>query len=111
MKLPVQVTFRGMPRSAALEKAILDRASRLDRFHPHVVSCRAVVEEAARHKQQGKEFVVRLDIKVSGAEIAINRDHSEDPFVAVRDAFDAARRKLNAFARRKSGAGKRRAAA
>jgi ribosome-associated translation inhibitor RaiA len=117
VKLPVQVTFRGMARSAALEEAIQDRAAKLDRFHPSVVSCRAVVEEIARHKQQGKEFVVRLDIKVTGAEVAINRDHSEDAFVAVRDAFDAARRQLEDHARRmrgevksharKRGAGKR----
>ena len=111
MQLPVRVTFHGMRHSAALEETIRNRVARLERSHPRLISCRAVLGHAARHKQQGKEFVVRLDIKVSGAEIAINRDHSEDPFVAVRDAFDAARRKLNAFARRKSGAGKRRAAA
>jgi ribosomal subunit interface protein len=103
VELPVQVTFRGMPLSAALEQAIQERAAKLDRFHPHVVSCRAVVEEVARHKQQGKEFVVRLDIKVPGGEVAINREHSEDPFVAVRDAFDAARRQLEDQARRVRG--------
>jgi ribosome-associated translation inhibitor RaiA len=104
MQLPVQVTFHGMSHSAALEQAIQERAAKLDHFHPHVVSCRAVVEEASRHKHQGKEFVVRLDIKVPGGEVAINREHSEDPFVAVRDAFDAARRQLEDDARRKRGA-------
>lgn len=103
MELPVQVTFHGMKHSAALEQEIQERALKLEHFHPHLVSCRAVVEEAARHKQQGKEFVVRLDIKVPGGEIAINHDHSEDPFVAVRDAFDAARRKLEDHARRQRG--------
>jgi ribosome-associated translation inhibitor RaiA len=92
-----------MPRSEALEQAILEHAAKLDRFHPHLVSCRAVVEEAARHKQQGKEFVVRLDIKVSGAEVAINRERNEDPFVAARDAFGAARRQLEDHARRRRG--------
>lgn len=111
MQLPVRVTFHGMRHSAALEEAIRERTARLERHHPRLISCRAVLGRAARHKQQGKEFVVRLDIKAPGADIAINRDHSEDPFVAVRDAFDAARRKLNALARRKSPAAKRRAAA
>ncbi len=103
MQLPIQVTFRGMARSAALDEAIQERAAKLGNFHPHLVSCRAVVEEAARHKQKGKEFVVRLDIKVAEGEIAINRDHSEDAFVAVRDAFDAARRQLEDHARRQRG--------
>ena len=103
MQIPIQVTFHGMPQSAALDTAIRQHAGKLDRFHPHVISFRAVVEQIARHKQQGKEFQVRLDIKVSGGEIAINRDHDEDPFVAVRDAFDAARRKLEDHARRQRG--------
>jgi ribosome-associated translation inhibitor RaiA len=111
MQLPVQVTFHGMAHSAALEETIRERTARLEHGHPQLISCRAVLGQAARHKQQGKEFVVRLDIKVPGGEIAISRDHNEDPYVAVRAAFDAARRKLNALARRKSGAAKRRAAA
>ena len=109
MQHPVQITFHGMGNSATLEALIRERADKLERFHPGIISCRAVVEESARHKQQGKEFVVRLDIRVPGAEIAVNRDHSEDAFVAVRDAFDAARRKLEDHARRRRGAVKARA--
>ena len=67
------------------------------------MGCGVVIEPAPRHKQQGKEFVVRIDIKVAGAEIAINRERNEDAFVAVRDAFDAARRKLEDHARRQRG--------
>lgn len=107
MQNPVQVTFHGMPQSAALDTAIRQHAGKLDRYHPHMISLRAVVEQVARHKQQGKEFSVRLDIKVARGEIAINRDHDEDPFVAVRDAFDAARRKLEDHARRQRGDVKR----
>jgi ribosome-associated translation inhibitor RaiA len=103
MEFPIQITFHGMDASPALDAAIRERAVKLGQFHHHVMSCRAVVEQAARHKTQGKEFVVRLDIKVAGGEVAINRDHSEDAFVAVRDAFDAARRKLEDLARRQRG--------
>jgi ribosomal subunit interface protein len=103
MEIPIQITFHGLAPSPALEAAIRERAGKLDRFHPHVMSCRAVVEEVARHKTQGKEFAVRLDIKVAGGEVAVNREHSEDAFVAVRDAFDAARRQLEDLARRQRG--------
>jgi ribosome-associated translation inhibitor RaiA len=110
MQIPVQVTFHGMPASAALDTAIRQYAGKFDRFHPHLISCRAVVEQVARHKRQGKEYVVRLDLKVSGAEIAVSREHSEDAFVAVREAFDAARRRLEDHARRRQGARLRRKA-
>lgn len=103
MEIPIQITFHGLAHSPALEAAIRERAAKLDRFHPHVMSCRAVVEEVARHKNQGKEFAVRLDIKVAGGEVAVNRERNEDAFVAVRDAFDAARRQLEDLARRQRG--------
>lgn len=99
----VQITFRGIKSSAALEADIRGRAAKLNQFHGHVISCRVVLEQEARHKRQGKEFVARLDIKVAGGEIAVNRDHSEDPFVAVKEAFDAASRQLEDLARRQRG--------
>ncbi len=104
MQIPVQVTFHGMPASAALDTAIRQYAAKFDRFHPHLISCRAVIERVARHKRQGKEYAVRLDLRVKGGEIAINRDHDEDAFVAVREAFGAARRRLEDHARRRRGA-------
>ena len=47
-----------------------------------------------RHKHQGNAFNVRVDLHVPGDEIVINRDANEDPYVALRDAFDAAKRLL-----------------
>jgi len=99
MELPLQVTYRGMESSAALEDAVREKAAKLEQFHPHLVSCRVVIEQAARHKTKGKQFVVRVDLKAPGGEIAVNRDHAEDVYIALRDAFDAARRKLEDFAR------------
>jgi ribosomal subunit interface protein len=103
MQIPLQITLRGIMQSDAVETAIREKADKLEQFHPHIMSCRVVVECPAQHKQQGKEFVVRIDIKVPGAEIAVNRDHSEDIYVALRDAFDAARRKLEDHAKRQRG--------
>jgi ribosome-associated translation inhibitor RaiA len=94
MNTPLQITFHGIKHSAAIESALREHAAKLAQFHPHILSCHAVVELAGRHQRQGKQFVVRLDIRVPGSEIAVNRDHSEDPHVAVRDAFEAARRQL-----------------
>lgn len=101
MNLPVQVTFHGISHSDGLEQTIREHAEKLQRFHPKLVSCRVVVEFAACHQQRGKEFVVRLDIKVPGAELAVNHDHHEDVMVAVHQAFAAAKRRLEEHARRR----------
>jgi ribosomal subunit interface protein len=99
MQLPLQVTYRGMDSSAALDAAVREKAAKLEQFHPHLVSCRVVVEETARHQTKGKPFAVHIDLKAPGGELAVTREHDSDVYVALRDAFDAARRKLEDFAR------------
>ena len=93
MLLPLQITLRNIAQSAALDELIHEHADKLQTFHPKMSRCRVTVERAG-HQQQGQQFVVRIGIKVPGAEIAVDRQHSEDAHVAVRDAFDAARRQL-----------------
>jgi ribosomal subunit interface protein len=99
MQIPLQITYRGMKKSEALDQRIRAKAAKLEVFHPRITSCRVAVEERHRHRQQGNQFTVRLDIRVPQTEIAVNRDHHEDVYVALRDAFDAARRKLEDFMR------------
>lgn len=108
MELPLQVTFRDMEPSAAVEERIRERADRLDRFHKHIMGCRVVVEAPHRHHHQGKLFHVRIDITVPGHELVVNRDppqnHGhEDVYVAIRDAFDAAQRQLDTLSRKSRG--------
>jgi ribosomal subunit interface protein len=94
MQLPLQITFRGMDHSPAIEAAIREKATKLEHYFDRIMSCRVVVELPARHKQHGKPFAAHLDIKVPGGEIAVTHSQDEDPLVALHKAFDAARRKL-----------------
>src|SRR6185436_15423039 len=98
MQIPLQITLRNIAHSDAVEAAIRKRADKLDRYHKHIVSCRVVVEIPSRHKQQGKEFVVHLDIKIPGSEIVVTHDHHEDLYAALHEAFHAAQRRLEAAA-------------
>jgi len=100
MQLPLQITTRGMRHSDALDAEIRRKAAKLDKFHPRIVSCRVVVEQEARHLRRGRQFVVRIDLKVARSEIAINHVYDQDARVALRDAFAAARRVLEDRARR-----------
>ena len=103
MLIPVQITLRGLAHSDTLDAEIRSRCEKLERVHPHIVSCRVVVELAARHKKQGRQFEVRLDVKVAGGEIAVTREHAEDVYIALRDTFDAATRRLEDDARKRRG--------
>lgn len=94
MQLPLQITFHGLPHSDALEVQIRDKVAKLEEFHPAMTSCRVVVEEQRRHQQQGRLFNVRIHMRVPKHEFAVNRDHEDDVYLAVREAFDAAKRLL-----------------
>lgn len=108
MQIPLQITFRHMEHSDALETNIREKAGKLDQFADHIMSCRVVVDLEHKHHQQGKLFSIKLDITVPGKEIVVDR-HSEqhhaheDPYVAVRDAFDAAKRQLEDYVRKTRG--------
>jgi ribosomal subunit interface protein len=110
MKTPLQITFRDIERSEAIEAHIRDKAEKLESFFDPIMSCRVVVEMPHQHKHQGKAFNVRIDIGVPGSEIVVNRDNHEDVYVALRDGFDAAKRKLQDYARRLHGETKTHAA-
>jgi ribosomal subunit interface protein len=103
MKTPLQITFRDIEHSDAIEAHIREKAEKLETFFEPIMSCRVVVEMPHQHKQQGKIFNVRIDIGVPGSEIVVNRDRHEDVYVALRDAFDAAKRKLDDYSRRLRG--------
>lgn len=100
----LQVTVREMPHSDAVETTIRRKAAGLERVHPRMTAIRVTVEAPHHHHHQGNPFTVKLDITLPGGEIVVNRDHAEDVYVAVRDAFQAARRQLIEHARRGQGA-------
>jgi ribosomal subunit interface protein len=100
MAAQLQITVREMPPSNALETTIRRKVADLERVYPRITSVRATVEAPHHHHNQGNHYTVRLDITVPGIEILVNRDHSEDVYVAVRDAFQAARRQLVEYAER-----------
>jgi ribosomal subunit interface protein len=108
MELPLQITFRKMPASPAIEANIREKAARLDRFSDHIMACRVIVEAPHRHHHQGKLYHVRIDVTVPGGELVVSREPAahhahEDVYVAIRDAFDAAVRQLQDYVRRQRG--------
>src|SRR5687768_609449 len=132
MKTPLQITFRNMPRSNAIEENVREKAAKLDTLFAGITSCRVIVEAPHRHHYKGKAYVVRIDMAVPGGELVINHapkrldaakttdaeeletdlaeshepsKHAahEDVYVAVRDAFNAAARKVRDYARRRRG--------
>jgi cold shock CspA family protein len=126
--IPTQVTFRGLQHSDALESEIRQRVAWLEQFYDGIVRCRVLIEIPHRHRHDGRHFHVRVEMTVpGGTPIVVSHDPSlhgglkdlqevahhkgtevegvhRYAAVAIREAFDAARRRLEDFAREQRGA-------
>ena len=101
MTIPVQITFRHMESSPAVETRVRELANHLGVFSDRILGCRVVVDSPHRHQHQGKVFNVKVQLTLPGEDVVVDmerpdRDGHEDVYVVLRDAFDAARRQLKA---------------
>jgi ribosome-associated translation inhibitor RaiA len=99
MKAPLDVRFHNLPASPMIEAAVRDNFRKLEGLAPELVSCRVTIDSPQHHPEQGKLFAVNIGLRFAGGEVVASRRPSgqrahEDAYVAVRDAFDAARRQL-----------------
>jgi ribosomal subunit interface protein len=106
----VQIVFRNLPPSEAVEAKIREKVQKLDRFFKNgqkkgmkePISCKVIVERDGLHHQQGSLYRISVDLSVPGKHLVVSRNPSdrhehEDVYVAIRDAFDAVKRQLTAF--------------
>lgn len=104
MQSPLEITFRGIPHSDAVETRIREKAAKLEQYCDKIISCRVAVEAEHHHQHQGNLYKVRIDLSVPNKHIVVSRDHHdkqshEDLYVTLRDAFDAATRQLEEYVR------------
>ena len=111
MQTQAQVSFDDIPIDEAVRDAALEHIDQLERFCDRITGCHVVIAQPHRHHREGRLYSVRVDVRVPGGEIVVNRDHHldhahEDVFVAIRDSFAAARRRLEDHVRRQRGSEK-----
>lgn len=99
MDTPLEIVFRNMDRSDAIEARIRKKVERLERFFEDINRCRVVVEAPHRHHRHGRLYQIAIQVGVPGKRLVV--DHAgpadqahEDVYVAIRDAFNAATRRL-----------------
>ncbi|HEY6528551.1 MAG TPA: HPF/RaiA family ribosome-associated protein [Cellvibrionaceae bacterium] len=93
MKSSADVVYRDFDSSPALTSIIEKRLEKLGRFSDSIMSTRVVLESPHNHKHKGKMFRACIEMAVKGSPVTVTHD---DPsvHVAVRDAFQAAERKI-----------------
>jgi ribosome-associated translation inhibitor RaiA len=117
--IPVRITFRGLSPSPPLRATVRERIVWLDQFYDRIHRCDVQISVPHRHQRRGRRFHVRIELRVAGGDPIVVRHEpaADEPttsgidagYAAIHEAFDAARRQLQDFARRQRGAVKARA--
>ena len=104
MTRPVQVAFRNMAASPELEQEARARAAWLETFYAGIVGCRVLIEIPHRHQTKGRSVHVRVELSLPGEDVVVTHDrvHS-DAVVAIHEAFDLARRRVEDYSCRQRG--------
>ncbi|HEX9149378.1 MAG TPA: HPF/RaiA family ribosome-associated protein [Thermoanaerobaculia bacterium] len=100
--IPARIHFLDSPRSEAVEAKIQARADRLSHFSDEIQKCEVWLASPHGHHRKGDLYEVRIRMTVPNEEIEVRlQPETDDVYVAIRGAFDAARRKLEDHERRR----------
>ena len=100
MQQPLQITFRDIDHSDAIESRIREKIAKLDTFYNHITACKVVVEQVQRHQHQGKLHNVSIYMSVPGKDLSVSRHPDENLYLAIQHAIDSMREQLDAYHRR-----------
>jgi cold shock CspA family protein len=123
MTFPIQISYRNVEASPAVEEWVRKEAEKLETFHRGILRCRVVLEVAHRHLRRGNRFQARVLLSVPGGQVAasseaapvdpeklleegkkVKRYEIEAPHkdlrLAIADAFRAAARRLQDLLKR-----------
>jgi cold shock CspA family protein len=109
MQVPLQIAFEHVGHSDAIEAAVRKEAHRLESFYDRITAMRVVIARPQHRHHKGDTYSVRIHIALPGGKhVDITRDPAaterhEDAYVTIRDAFDAAGRRLQDHVRRLEG--------
>ena len=103
MDTMLQIAWNNVDHMPEVEETIRTCADRLERHADRMTNLRVVVGLPHRHQRTGNGYDIRIDVGLKGSEFVVKRGDersSDDPVVAVRNAFDIVRRKLDEDHRR-----------
>lgn len=106
MTTPVEVHFHGIEKSDAIEQRIREKVAKLQQHFQRMTSCRVGIEAPQRTPQKPKVLQIKIEIGMPRRKpIVVSHERvgshaGEELCLAIRDAFEAAMRKVDGAAAR-----------
>jgi ribosome-associated translation inhibitor RaiA len=108
MRVTPEISFRNFEATNGIRDLIHEEVLKLETFYDRIIGCSVMMEVPHRRHEEGNLYHVRVRTTIPGRQLVVSRDPSrhqahEDPYVAVRDAFAAMRRRLDEYAGKRRG--------
>jgi putative sigma-54 modulation protein len=97
----VEVHFHGIEKSDAVEQRVRDKVAKLQSHFERMTSCRVGIEATQRTAQKPKVYQIKIEIGMPQRKaIVVTHERvgshaNEELSLAIRDAFEAALRKVD----------------
>lgn len=100
MQQPLQITFKDIDHSTAVEARIREKIAKLDTFYNHITACKVVVEQVQKHQHQGKLHNISIYMSLPGKELTVSHHPNENLYLAIQGAMDTIREQLDSYRQR-----------
>ncbi len=103
MLTPLEIAFHGVERSEAVETRVREKFKRIESRFDRITHARVAIEAPQRRTPRPKFFHVRIEIGVTGHKPVVVKHEPDgdnahtDVMLALRDAFEAAGRQMDAL--------------
>lgn len=106
--MDLKIQFLDFADSESVRSAVESHAEALEKSSDRIMSCHVLISKPHRKLHQGGLYHIKLRLHMPGTQIVVDKESGlnhahEDIYVAIRDAFLAARRKVEDYARVQSG--------
>jgi ribosome-associated translation inhibitor RaiA len=101
MDAPVEIHFNGIDRSEAVEERVREKVAKLAKHFDRLTRCRVVLVAPHRSPQKPKVYQIKIELGMPGRRpivVSHEREGShagEELNLALRDAFEAALRRVD----------------
>jgi putative sigma-54 modulation protein len=103
---PLEIHFHGIEKSEAVEQRVREKVAKLAKHFGRLTRCRVVLEAPHRSPQKPKVYQIKIELGMPGRRpIVVSHERegshaNEELGLALRDAFEAALRKVDGMSTR-----------
>ncbi len=106
MHTRTEVHFKGIEKSEAIEARILEKVAKLEKYFDRLSRARVVIEAPHRNGQRPLAYQIKIELSIPNRKpIVISHERAvsqgnEELQLAIRDAFEAATRRVEDTSRK-----------